>query len=159
MYVHTLDIGRSDHFLVWMDLGRACKLTKSHRRIIKWRLDRFEVEDVRSNYQRALEEEVKEFSKSIRQKVNKGLKDHALVGEVLREWEYIVNRVAKSEVGKKMIVCRKSARWWESEVKDKIISRRKVYKNVLDGNVDAWEDYCKLRKEVKDLAKIFGMML
>ena len=48
--------------LVWMDLGRACKLTKSHRRIIKkWCLDRFEVEDVRSNYQKALENEVKGF--------------------------------------------------------------------------------------------------
>ena len=27
------------------------------------------------------------------------------MGEVLREWECIVNRVAKSEVGEKMIVC------------------------------------------------------
>ena len=82
---------------VWMDLGTACKLTKSRRRIIKkWRLDRFEVKDVRSNYQRVLVEEVNGFSKSIRQKVNKGLKGHALVGEVLKEWESIVNRVAKS---------------------------------------------------------------
>ena len=24
---------------------------------------------------------------------------------------------------------------------------------MLDGNVDAWEDYCKLRKEVKDLIR------
>ena len=55
-----------------------------------------------------------------------------------------MNRVAKSEVGEKMIVCGKSATWWSSEVKDKISSRRKVYKNALDGNVDAWEDYCKL---------------
>ena len=37
-----------------------------------WRLDRFELEHVRANYQRALE--VKGFSESIRQKVNKGLK-------------------------------------------------------------------------------------
>ena len=47
-------------------------------------------------------------------------------------------------------------RWrrkWDSEVKSKISSTRKVYKNVLDGNVDAWEDYCKLRKEVKDLVR------
>ena len=70
--------------------------------------------------------------------MNKGLKGHALVGEVLKEWECIVNRLAKSEVGEKMIVCGKSARWWDSEVKDKINTRRKVYKNVLDGNVDAW---------------------
>ena len=75
--------------------------------------------------------------------------------EVLREWESIVNRVAKREVGEKMSVCGKSARWWDSEVKDKINSRRKLYKSMLDGNVhvDAWEDYCKLQKEVKDLIR------
>ena len=28
-----------------------------------------------------------------------------------------------------------------------------MYKNVLDGNIDAWEDYRKLRKEVKDLVR------
>ena len=39
-----------------MDLGRACKLTKSRRRKgKKWRLDKFYVEGTRSNYQRALE--------------------------------------------------------------------------------------------------------
>ena len=50
--------------------------------------------------------------------MNKGLKGHALVGEVLREWESIVNRVAKREVEEKMIVCGKlvAARWWDSEV-------------------------------------------
>ena len=137
-----------------MDLGRACKLTKSCRRIIKkWRLDRFEVRAVMSIYQRALEEEVKGFSESIRQKMNKGLKSHALVSEVLRERGNIVSRVAKKEVGGKMIVCGKSARWWDSEVKDKKNSRRQLYKNVLDGNVDSWKDYCKLRKGVKDLVR------
>ena len=59
--------------------------------------------------------------------MNKGLKGDALVGEVLREWECIVNRVAKSEVEEKMIVCDKSARWWDSKVKDKTNSRRKVF--------------------------------
>ena len=88
-----------------MELGRACKLTKSRRRIIKkWCLDRFEVEDVRSKHQKAFEEG-KGFSESIRQIMSKGLKGHALVGEVLREWESIVNRVAKREVGEKIVVC------------------------------------------------------
>ena len=36
-----------------------------------------------------------------------------------------------------MIVCGKSGRWWDREVKNRINSRRKVYKNVLDGSVDA----------------------
>ena len=82
--------------------------------------------------------------------MSKELKGHALVGEALRELESIVNRVAKREVGENMIVCGKSARWWDSEVKDKINSRRKLYMSMLDGNVDAWEDY---RKEVKDLIR------
>ena len=72
--------------LVWMDLGRVCKLTKGCGRIIMKKLrclvDRFEVEHVRVNHQRALGEEVKGFFKSIRQRMKKGLKGHALVGEV-----------------------------------------------------------------------------
>ena len=64
------------------------------------------------------------FSESIGQKMGKEYKGHALVGEVLREWESIVSRVAKREVGEKMIVCGKSARWWDSKVK----ARRKLYK-------------------------------
>ena len=45
-------------------------------------------------------------------KVEGGMKGHDLVNEVLREWESIVNRVAKREVGDKMIVCGRTARWW-----------------------------------------------
>ena len=41
--------------------------------------------------------------------MNKGLKGHASVGEVLREWESIVNGIVKSEVGEKVLVCGKSA--------------------------------------------------
>lgn len=46
---------------------------------------------------------------SIKQKVSEGLKGHALVDEVLREYENIVNRVTKREVGEKMKVCGKLA--------------------------------------------------
>ena len=35
----------------------------------------------------------------------------------MHEWEDIVNRVAKSVVGEKTIVCGKSARWWDTGVK------------------------------------------
>ena len=40
------------------------------------------------------------------------MKGHRLVSKVLWEWEEIVNRVAKSEVGEKVI---RSARCWDSE--------------------------------------------
>ena len=38
------------------------------------------------------------------------------MSEVLGAWESTVNRVAKSEVGDKMIVCGRVARWWENEI-------------------------------------------
>ena len=46
----------------------------------------------------------------------------------MHEWEGIVNRVAIKEVGEKMIVCGRAARWWDNELKDKISLRREVYK-------------------------------
>ena len=45
------------------------------------------------------------------------MKGESLVQEVVHEWEDIVNRVAKSVVGEKTIVCGKSARWWDNEIK------------------------------------------
>ena len=54
------------------------------------------------------------------------------MNEVLREWESIVNRVAKREVGDKMIVCGRAARWWDKELKE-ISLRREVYKKDIKG--------------------------
>ena len=31
-----------------------------------------------------------------------------------------INRVAKVEVGERMIVCGRAARWWDGEIRDKI---------------------------------------
>ena len=73
VHVDFVDIGCSDHFLVWM---KPCKFTKNLRRIIKKCLGRLK-------HQKALE--VKGFS---RHKMSKGFKGHALVGYVLREWEH-----------------------------------------------------------------------
>ena len=55
----------------------------------------------RAKYQKALQAEVLGFTDSI-------------------EWEDFFNRVAKSVVGEKMIVCGKSVRWWDNDK----ISRR-----------------------------------
>ena len=93
------------------------------------------------------------FSESIKRKVEGGMKGHDLVNEVLREWESIVNRVAKREVGDKMIVCGRAARWWDKELKEKISLRREVYKKVMKGREDLWNEYCRLRREVKELVR------
>ena len=39
------------------------------------------------------------------------MKGWRLVSEVLQEWKAIVNRLAEMEVGEKMTVCGRSARW------------------------------------------------
>ena len=57
--VDTTDIGKSDHFLVWMELGRTVEATKHQKRVIKkWRIERFQDEEVRQKYQEALSVEV-----------------------------------------------------------------------------------------------------
>ena len=85
--------------------------------------------------------------------MQEGIKGHELVNLVLHEWESIVNRVARKEVGEKLIVCGRTARWWDNEIKDKISLRREVYKKVSRGREDLWDEYCRLRKEVKELVR------
>ena len=71
--VDSTDIGCSDHYLVWMELGMSGKFNKKRKRVIRrWRLDRFELEDVRLSYQKAPEAEVKGFSECIRKKWSRG---------------------------------------------------------------------------------------
>ena len=150
--VDSTDIGCSDHFLVWMELGLVAKHKHKSNRVIKrWRLDRFEDEEVKVRYQNALMAKVDSFTESIKCCIEGGLKGHDLVNEVLLKWESIVNEVAKREVGEKMIVCGRAARWWDDEVKEKIMNRRELYKKIINGQDDLWGEYCKLRKEVREL--------
>ena len=44
----------------------------------------------------------------------------------MKEWESIVKRVANAEVGEKVVVCGRVARWWDNEIKSRIEQRRKV---------------------------------
>ena len=48
-------------------------------------------------------------------------------------------------------MCGRAARWWDEQIKDKINTRRQVYKKVVNGQEDLWGEYCRLRKEVKQL--------
>ena len=59
-------------------------------------------------------------------------------------------------------MCGRAARWWDEQTKDRINVRWEVYKKVVNGQEDLWDEYCRLRKEVKQLSKrslIFGMSL
>ena len=110
VHVDGTDIGSSDHLLVWMELGRASKTSKNRKRVIRrWRLDRFGDDEVKLSYQNALMAEAHEFSESIKSKIERGMKGQELVNEIVMEWESVVNRVAKCELGEKMIVCGRAA--------------------------------------------------
>ena len=116
----------------------------------KVRLERFDDVKVRVTYQKALQAEVLGFTESVSQKVECGMKGELLVQEVVHEWEDIINRVAKSVVEEKTIACGKSARWWDNE----IINRRyEVYKKVVSGRKELWDECCRLHKEVKEAAR------
>ena len=95
--------------------------------------------------------EVHQFSENTKSKIERGMKGEELVNEVVMEWECVVNRVAKCELGEKMIVCGRAAKWWDEQIKDKINARWQVYKKVVNGREDLWGEYCRLRKEVKQL--------
>ena len=73
------------------------------------------------------------------------------MNEVVMEWESVVNRVVKCELGEKMIMCGRAARGWDEQIKDKMNAIRKVYKKVVNGWKDLWDEYCRLQKEVKQL--------
>ncbi len=144
--VDRTDIGASDHYLVWLELGRTTK--HSTKGIRKWRLDRLGDDGV---YIMALQAEVSRFSESIQSKVASGMVGSTLVMNVLADWESIVNKVAKAAVREKLIVCGRAARWWDAEVKAKIEHRRDVYRKIAGGKDELWEEYYMLRKEVKNL--------
>ena len=154
VHVESTDIGCSDHFLVWMELGRVAKCSTRDRHVIrKWRLDRFDDEEVNRRYQNALKSLVSGFVECVSRKEYAGITGMELVDEVFMEWERVVNRVAKVEVGKKMIVCGRAARWWDGEIRDKISLRREVYRKMVSGQKELWSEYCRLCKEVKDLVR------
>ena len=72
------------------------------------------------------------------------MKGQKLVNEVVMEWESVLDRVAKYELGEKMIVCGRAARWWDEQIKDKLNAKREVYKKVVNGREDLWDEYCRL---------------
>ena len=59
------------------------------------------------------------------------MKGQELANEVVMEWESVVNRVAKCELGEKMIVCGRAARWWDEQIKDKLMQDVKYIRRLL----------------------------
>ena len=93
MNVDSTDIGVSDHFLVWLELGKVAKCFRKQKCTIrKWCLNRFVEDGDKEKLCQALNVS---FSESIREKVVQGMRGRELVSEVFEDWESIVNRVSK----------------------------------------------------------------
>ena len=122
-----------------MELGRTVKTTKQQKWVIKkWRIELFLDEEVRQKYQEALSVDVDGFQGRVRQWKTQGLRGSELVKAVVQDWEETVKRVASKEIGEKVIVGGKAARWWDAEIKEKIRLRRQVYKEISSGREDKW---------------------
>ena len=78
-------------------------------------------------YKKALSIEEPNFIKEIRSTEESDIHGHALIQEVLNSWEKRVTKVAKSVIAEKTVVCGRSTKWWDEEIKGKIKQRREVY--------------------------------
>ena len=91
-----------------MELGRTSKSFKKEKRVIRrWHLERYDEDEVKLRSHNSLKAKVHGFLESVKGKLEGGMKGYDLVNEdlVLMQWENIVNRVTKSEVGEKLFVC------------------------------------------------------
>ena len=64
-----------------------------------------------------------------------------------------MNKVAKREVGEKVIVCGRSTRWWDSDSEKKIVLKWELYRKVVGGRDDTWDEYCQLHRNVMVLVR------
>ena len=63
----------------------------------------------------------------------------------------VVNRVAKSELADKMTMCGRAAPVGSGMRRYRINPRQKVYKTIVNGREDYWDEYCRVRGEVTQL--------
>ena len=68
----------------------------------------------------------------------------------MSEWEKVVSRVTIDVIGRKRIVCGRSVRWSNEELRDMMIDRRACHKLVMEGNKEAWSEFCMKRKLLKE---------
>ena len=67
------------------------------------------------------------FTTEIRSIEESDLRGHALIHEMLNAWGKCVTKLAKKVIGEKTVVCGRSTRWWDEEIKSKIKQRQEVY--------------------------------
>ena len=60
----------------------------------------------------------------------------------------VVDKAASKALGRKLIICGRSVSWWDEELRQLVKDRRTCFAQGLD-NDSNWNDYLKIRKELK----------
>ena len=53
-------------------------------------------------------------------------------------------------IGEKRIACGRSVRWWDEELREMVIDGHACHKRVMEGNKEAWSEYCMKCKLLKE---------
>ena len=118
-----------------MEFGRTVKTTKQQKRVIKkWRIEWFQDEEVRQKYQEALSVEVDGFQGRVRQwktRVERIRISEGSGSGLERDSQEVKSSGRGKEIGNKVIVCGKAARWWDGEIKKNIWLRRRFIRRLV----------------------------
>ncbi|CAB1110306.1 unnamed protein product [Ectocarpus sp. CCAP 1310/34] len=155
LHISAIDIGSTDHFLIWANIDRSRKIkSKKQRKVFRWKVERLGDDGTRDEFQKGLAGSVESFRKLLRS-VEDGQVDVQTAGDrVIEGWESIVNATAERVVGRKVVRCGVSVKWWDDELKEEIGERREVFKQYLrKASEESWETYRAKRKQVKGLVK------
>ncbi|MEP5536837.1 hypothetical protein, partial [Ekhidna sp.] len=69
----------------------------------------------------------------------------------MKGWEQLVQTTASKVIGKKLVVCNRSVKWWDEQVKEAIRARRKAHVRYTSRTTSTgWEEYAIARKKVVD---------
>ena len=150
VFVDRTDIGSSDHYLVWFELGRSFgrNRKKAKRILYKWRVDRLQDKTTRSEYQAELGIHANDFFQMLRDLYREGVVGEELVRRMASKWEKVVDKAASIALGRKLIICGRSVSWWDDELRQLVKDRRACFAQGLD-NDSNWSEYFRMRKVLK----------
>ena len=151
IFVDRTDIGSSDHYLVWFELGRNfAKSRKKVKRILyKWRLDRLQDKEIRSEYQVELGLQACDFFQTLDDLYREKIGEEELVRRMASKWEKVVDKAASKALGRKLIICGRSVNWWDEELRQLVKDRRACFSQGIS-NDSNWKEYLLIRKELKE---------
>ena len=67
LHVSAIDIGSTDHFLIWANIDRSRKIkSKKQRKVFRWKVERLGDERTRDEFQKGLAGSVESFRKLLR---------------------------------------------------------------------------------------------